>query len=405
MSDVRGLHEWEESVSQHFPTLSKPQAAVLAMLSFGMVLARSCAQTAVVCCLASLLGAKPDTLRQRLREFCYDAEDKHGDQRVALVVEECFEPLLRWVMALWSGNQLALAVDATTLGSRFTVLAVSVLYRGCAIPVAWTVLPGNEKKAWREGWLRMLRLLGPAVPPQMTVIVLADRGLYARWLFRRIVRLGWHPFLRVNTRCHFRPQGAQAYAPLREFAPMVGTHWSGEGTAFKCKGSSLDCTLLACWGEGHEDAWFVLTDLAPDQAQVHWYALRAWIEHGFKVTKRGGWQWNRTRMLDPNRASRLWLAVAVATLWTVSVGGQCEADSAQGIEAALSVVYESGRRRRKATQARLVSVFRQGWTAIMMALVRGETLKPGRLIPEPWPQTLPLAKAKVHAEPQFAMAA
>jgi len=29
--------------------------------------------------------------------------------------------------------------------------------------------------------------------------VLADRGLYARWLFRRIVRLGWHPFLRIKT--------------------------------------------------------------------------------------------------------------------------------------------------------------------------------------------------------------
>src|SRR3989442_10917239 len=38
-------------------------------------------------------------------------------------------------------------------------------------------------------------------------LVLADRGLYARWLFRRITRLGWHPFLRINTGGTFRPKG------------------------------------------------------------------------------------------------------------------------------------------------------------------------------------------------------
>jgi hypothetical protein len=35
--------------------------------------------------------------------------------------------------------------------------------------------------------------------------VLADRGLWARWLFGRIVRLGWHPLLRINNGAKFRP--------------------------------------------------------------------------------------------------------------------------------------------------------------------------------------------------------
>jgi hypothetical protein len=33
--------------------------------------------------------------------------------------------------------------------------------------------------------------------------VLADRGLYARWLFRRITRLGW-PHLRQAKTCRLR---------------------------------------------------------------------------------------------------------------------------------------------------------------------------------------------------------
>jgi len=50
----------------------------------------------------------------------------------------------------------------------------------------------------------------------------------------------------------------------------------------------------------------------------------AWIECGFKHIKSAGWQWQHTRMRDPARANRFWLALAVATLWVLSVGGQAD---------------------------------------------------------------------------------
>ena len=80
-----------------------------------------------------------------------------------------------------------------------------LLYRGCAIPVAWTVLSAGEKHAWRGEWLRMLRQVRAAVPRRFFVLVLTDRGLYARWLFRRIVRLGWPPRRRIKGGGSFRP--------------------------------------------------------------------------------------------------------------------------------------------------------------------------------------------------------
>src|SRR5205814_5242896 len=83
----------------------------------------------------------------------------------------------------------------------------------------------------------------------------------------------------------------------------------------------LECTLLAFFGEGHKDPWLLLTDLPPENADACWYGLRTWIEQGFKFLKRSGWQWNHTRMSDPQRAERLWLATSVATLWLLSEGG------------------------------------------------------------------------------------
>lgn len=294
-------------------------------------------------------------------------------------------PLLRWVLAGYRGNQLALAIDATSLGERFVVLTLSVLYRGCAIPVAWHVLRAAQPEAWRAHWLRLLRQVRPAIPTQMTVIVLADRGLYARWLFHRIRRLGWHPFLRVNAQGTFRPAGARASRRLSTFVPRPGTTWQETGIAFTGKQRRLSCTLLAYWAEGCRDPWLILTDLPPEAAEVSWYGMRAWIEQGFKITKRAGWQWHRTRMDDPDRAARLWLAVAVATLWLLMVGGEAEEDIPDSTFLDLSPALATQRRQRQATRLRLVSVFRLGWTRIIVALLNHQPLPGGTFSPEPWP--------------------
>jgi Transposase DDE domain len=385
MSCQGAVYQWIDEVRVRFPHLSPAQATVLALWSFGMVVARSCALTAVSVTLAAVLGRKENTVRQQLREGVYEAAAKRGRQRREVVVRTCFVPLLRWVLAHWDGRQLALALDATSLGDRFVVLAISVVYRGCAIPVSWTVLPAGQKGAWRGEWLRLLRQLRPAVPRGWTVIVLADRGLYAPWLFRRIVRLGWHPFLRVNLGGTFRPACGRQFQPFRHFVPQPGTAWCGRGTAFKTKAAQLSCTLLARWEAGYRDPWLILTDLPPEASDAGWYGLRAWIEQGFKITKRAGWQWQRTRMTDPARAARLWLAVAVATLWLLRVGGEAEDAIPASTLRDVTAVLGHQHRQRRATRLRLVSVFRRGWVTILAALLTGAPLPRGAFRPEPWP--------------------
>jgi predicted phosphoribosyltransferase len=49
----------------------------------------------------------------------------------------------------WEGQQLAIAMDATNLGDRFVVLAISVVY----LPVAWEILKAQKKNSGnRNGW-------------------------------------------------------------------------------------------------------------------------------------------------------------------------------------------------------------------------------------------------------------
>src|SRR5207244_11741767 len=117
-----------------------------------------CGLSQVSALLALLLGQSEEMLRQRLREWYYPAQDKAGKKRRTMEVEACFAPLLRWVLAWWPEEQqeLALALDATTVGQRFTILCISVLVRGCGIPVAWKVLEDNQKVSWQHYWQTLL---------------------------------------------------------------------------------------------------------------------------------------------------------------------------------------------------------------------------------------------------------
>lgn len=384
MAHQEALSEWTRCVSSNLPQLTKPQATVLAWWSFGIALTRSCGRSTVATFLALLLQIKQATVEQRLYEWCVEAERKAGHQRQDLDVTTCFVPLLRWIVRLWHGTQLPLTIDATTLSNRFVVLSVSVVYRGIGIPVAWTILVAGRKHAWRREWLRMLRLIRPAIPQDWTVIVLADRGLYARWLFRRIVRLGWHPFLRINRGAKFRPAGQAQWHWLSDLLPADGGPCAIVGTCFKDSASRLPCTLLAWWDDTYTDPWLVLTDLAPGESDIAWYGLRAWCEQGFKCTKRGGWQWQQTQMRDPERAARLWLALAVAMVWMVSLGTDLEVGPPATMPELPDLRPLLGGVQRE--HIRYIRLFRLGWLWLLVQLVRHEPLPlPQQLVPEPWP--------------------
>src|SRR5213080_3738708 len=127
---------------------------------------------------------------------------------------------------------------------------------------------------------------------------------------------------------------------------------SDEQRALLEKTMKEDTAFRARWEEGYKDPWLILTDLAPEASDAGWYGLRAWIEQGFKITKRAGWQWHRTRMTDPARAARLWLAVAVATLWLLSVGGEADETIPASTLLDITTALGQARRQRRATRLR-----------------------------------------------------
>ncbi len=170
----------QKQVAEMLPSLSKAQAKVLGLLSYGILMLGGGGMTRLSRGLAEIEQVPAGRLRQRLREFSYEAQAKRGKKRREVKVEGCFADLLRAVMRGWEGKkELALAMDASTLSERFTVLSRSRVYRGCGIPIAWKIIKAQQEGEWRPHWEGLLAALEGVVPQDWKVIVMADRGLSA----------------------------------------------------------------------------------------------------------------------------------------------------------------------------------------------------------------------------------
>ncbi len=246
-SSVTTIAVLQKRVGEMLPSLSKAEAQVLGLLTYGILMLGECGITGLSHGLAKIEQVPAERQRQRLREFYYEAEAKRGKKRREVDVQRCFPDLLRSVLRGWEGKkELALSMDAMTLGERFTVLNISVVYRGCGMTIAWKIIEAGQEGAWRPYWEGLLAGLEGVVLSDWKVIVMADRGLYAAWLFQAIQRLGWHPMLRVNEDLSFQATGEESFSPMGQRVKRRGRGWKGKGE-WSEHGEQMSGTVLMRW--------------------------------------------------------------------------------------------------------------------------------------------------------------
>jgi hypothetical protein len=160
----------------------------------------------------------------------------------------------------------------------------------------------------------------------------------------------------------------------------------------------MEGTLLIRWEKGYAEKRAVVTDVGEEAGEAAWYQMRFWIEDEYKDHKSGGWGWEQTKMSDPKRGERLWLAMAVAMQLVVLVGGREEAGEQE--QQRRKAGKGKGKRRvgRPAKplwrpRGREVSCLVRGQHTIKAAVIRGEELPTGHVVAEAWPkQTFALGK-------------
>ena len=234
MLRTSSLYPLTREFKRHLPSVQGRLRRGLVLWVKGAILAHNGCQDSTVVALE--MHGRYETLRRELREWTYDDADRIVSWGPGTEVDAaaCFPELLRWVLALWTPGEgdsatetsLILALDPTHQRDEWVALAVSVVYREQALPVAWHVVRADASESWMAHYRRLLGLLAPAVPAGMPVHVLCDRGLDSRDLWARIRELGWHPVLRYSPHVTFRPTGGDR-VPVRSLGGGPGTFWVG----------------------------------------------------------------------------------------------------------------------------------------------------------------------------------
>lgn len=238
---------------------------------------------------------------------------------------DAMRPILRRVLKKRK-KKLLISFDWTDIRS-FQTLVASVVFKGRSIPVAWAscrkhVYEGHRSRnAFEESLLLVLRSM---IPPQVKVILLADRGFGRTELARFCQNQGFSYIIRIHPDVHIR--SASYSGKLIDYPVHKGICRLLKAVAYRSH-HSVSQNIVVRWVRGlparRDECWFLMTDLSAGAGRISdLYGRRMTIEQLFRDQKnRGnGWSLRDTRITRPERIDRLLLILAIAYLLLCGVG-------------------------------------------------------------------------------------
>jgi hypothetical protein len=240
-------------------------------------------------------------------------------------VETCWSQFLQLVLPFWQNKPVTLILDMTPYNTEATIVYVGILVQSRVLPLAWRVMPQQEK--WEQRQWAILGQLFDQIAPHLTsdqCTLLADRGLSCLALIELCKRVGWHSVLRIKNEERCRRKFRHTHRDWqqgKEFVNKTGDHWYGEVILWK--EHKLTIWLSACWEPGYEEAWFLISDRPASLKRVEEYGRRMRVEATFEDQKSRGFLIECSQFNHRDHLNRWLFAVHLATWWIAHLGSSC----------------------------------------------------------------------------------
>lgn len=215
-----------------------------------------------------------------------------------------------------------LAMDRTEwdFGScRINILALGIVYKGCAFPILFTMLPkkGNSNTTERIALMeRYIRLFGK----QTLGSLLADREFVGHMWVKYLMKEEIPYFIRVKESFIVHFTNGDKVKASRLFSPLkVGEKARRDKPVMVC---GINCYLTAFKVKGRNNKPELQIIISYDQetCPIQEYANRWQIETMFKGMKTSGFNLQKTHLKDPERLARLLTLVMIAYTWAYKTG-------------------------------------------------------------------------------------
>jgi hypothetical protein len=165
------------------------------------------------------------------------------------------------------------------------------------------------------------------------IIVIGDGAFHSTelmgYLSDKYPDKGWHYRLRLHSDTYVQLSVRLSngeWKQLGQLAPeeggehryLDGVYLTKDGPYGPVNGP---VSVAICHAEGEEDPWFIATsEEKADYLTLRTYSRRMWIEELFGDLEGGGFHLNHSRIYQPERLSRLDMALAWTYVWLMHVG-------------------------------------------------------------------------------------
>lgn len=355
MSTNQLYHTWFQRIRQMWSHLRVTQMRNLAWLIAGIYQSRSVHLSKIA---GKIPGqAKLPSLTRRLSRFLTNP---------AIRVRELYAPIARQLLETQARHgEVRLIVDGTKIGFGHQLLMVALAYRRRAVPIAWTWINSAKGHSSAIKQLALLAYVHRLLPEGAAVLLVGDSEFGAVPVLRQLDAWGWwyvlrqkaNNLVRLRGQCDWTSFGSLIDKPERSI-------WLGPGLL--TAEHAYPVNLLAHWKKGEDAPWLLATNLPSQQAALHAYKRRMWIDEMFGDFKRHGFDLESTHLRHFQRLSRLTLAVALLYTWLIAEGSRT-------IKSGLRHLVDRADRRD-------LSIFQIGWRLIQRRLTNALTV-PIRLCP------------------------
>jgi hypothetical protein len=309
---------------------------VAALLHAESVLIRKLSEAAIALDLTD--ATAPEDVARTIQNILNDTR---------LTMARFYHPLVRqwidWNEFRRAGARVRVIVDDSTLKDRIHVLRIGLAYRRTLIVLVFRVWDQYTKQPAGHYWTQIDAVFAEVqalLPPDLAILVLADRAFDVPVFLDRVTGLGWDYVVRLKQKSALKVETDEEVETFfREVVtarlPTAGSGpWFGQRRLFKNAGWR-EVGVAMTWAAGQKEPLVVCSSLPASVTLLDDYRSRFWIEPSFKQDKSAGWDWEASQVRTPARHERLLLAMAIASLLTLILGAaeaerQCAAHPPTG---------------------------------------------------------------------------
>ena len=250
--------------------------------------------------------AKQDSVYRRIQRFFGDFS----------VCQKTIAQLVVSILSQVCEAPFTLSMDRTNwkLGKTdINILAVGIVHKGYAFPIAWILLPKRGNSNTQERKQVMEKVLKVLSSDQIEML-LADREFIGKEWFKWLIQEKIHFNIRIRDNLKIDSKGKKKHVKLlfRNVKDKEPKHLK---KAIHICGCSLFVTGTRVDGE----YCIVVTDTFQSDA-IQTYLKRWGIETLFGCLKSRGFNLESTHMKDPDKISKLFAILTIAFTWAHIVG-------------------------------------------------------------------------------------